>query len=372
MRTYEMKEIECLQAQQTAADVHGVPVVLKKSPTGGAGCLDPHELAIMQNHWIAKKAEPAEKKAEPSPAEALEAMRDSMGFPNRNLCDEEIITQFESLEIGGNTVGLWRYFPRKLKREKNLPCLIYLHGGGWVGGTPFAVENPCRFIAEKAGAVVFSVDYALAPEKPFPHGFNDCFGVLEHIHKNAEAYGIDKNKIAMGGDSAGGNLTAACALKDRDLATHMLALQVLIYPCVTMFTEPMNGYKFDIAEYEMAAEQREIIDPVIAIGRPKSETDDSVQMFGLYLKHRGAAYHPYVSPMLSGTLSDLPRALNISAEFDGLRLQDEFYSGLLKKAGVPVKTIRYGGVGHAFIDRLGFVPQAEDLCLEIAAAIREM
>ena len=108
------------------------------------------------------------------------------------------------------------------------------------------------------------------------------------------------------------------------------------------------------------------------IGRPASEDDDRVQMEGMYLTNREAAYHPYVSPLLALSHKGVARALCVSAEFDGLRLQTEHYGKVLAEDGVPVKTIRYCGVAHAFIDKLGFVPQAEDLCIEIAKAMKEM
>lgn len=371
MRKYEQKEIDFLQAESSTIDVHGQEVLLKGSPTEQRdGCLDTHEMEIMKEHWVAREDSAA---AQPkTPEEGIMMMRENMGFPNLNLNTVEIHTQFETLNIEGNEVGLWRYYTRNSKDRKDRPCFVFIHGGGWVGGTPYTVENPSRLIAELADAVVFNVDYSLAPEKKFPHGFNDCFGVVEHIYNNAEAYGIDKNKIAVGGDSAGGNLTAAVSMKDRDLGTKMVALQVLIYPCVTFLTTGNPNMKFDINEFDMADEQKEIVDKLISIGRPQSDDDDSVQMEGMYITNREVAYHPYVSPMLALSHKGLPRALCVSAEFDGLRVQTEHYAKLLNASGVEAKAIRYKGVAHAFIDKLGYVPQAEDLCIEIAKAIKEM
>lgn len=366
MRKYDLQEITFLQAEQSVEDVHGQPVLVKGIPEEKrSGYIDPHELACMTPSGQQKAAPPPQ-----TPQEKIQAVRDSMGFPNLNLNTIELYTGYEVLDIQGNTVGLWRYYPRKTRNVKNKPCLIYIHGGGWMGGTPFAVENPCRLIAELADAVVFNVDYSLAPEKKYPNGLNDCFGVLKHVYENAETYGIDPKRIAVGGDSAGGNLTATVSMMDRDLGQHMVALQVLIYPCVTFLSTGIPGYQFDISEFEMSEEQQHIIDKMVSIGRPKSDMDDSVQMDDMYITNKSAAYHPYVSPMLSLDHHGLPPALCISAEFDGLRLQTEHYAKLLNNAGVPAKAIRYKGVAHAFIDRLGFVPQAEDLCIEIAKAMK--
>jgi len=371
VRLYDPREVDYLRLQQTPTMVHGEPVLVKSSPTEPReGYMDHHELAIIREHWIARDAGGDDAPAETAP-KTIEDMRDSMGFPNRNLCEVEIHTRFETLRVGNNDVGLWRYYPRASQHEKGRPCLIFLHGGGWVGGTPYTVENFCKLIAERANTVVFNVDYSLAPEKKYPNGFNDCFGVVEHIYRNAEQYGIDPKKIAVGGDSAGGNLTAAIALKDRDLGTGMLAMQVLLYACVVLRTSGVPGYEWKLEEFSISDEQAEIINNCIGIARPTEGS--GIIMGDLYLDDAEAQVdEPYVSPLRAKDFSGLPRTLSVACEYDGLCIQDELYAGYLRKAGVPVKSIRYRGVTHAFIDRLGFVPQAEDLCQEIATALREL
>ncbi len=373
MTQYDRAEIEFLQAQNTFEDYCGMPVLVKKSPTAReSGWLDAHELAVMQEHWATKTESEEEKaqKAAMTPEESVQAVRDSMGFPNRNLCTEEIYTRFETIRAGENEVGLWRYYKRFSERKPGKPCLVFFHGGGWMGGTPYTVENPCRLIAQLADAVVVNVDYSLAPEKKFPNGFNDCYEAVRHVWRHAEEYGVDRARIAVCGDSAGGNLAAAVSLRDRDMGTRMIALQILIYPCVTMLYTGNPGYRFDLGEFKICPEQHDLIDPLIAIGRPRSEDDDRVEMEDVYLPSREAAYHPYVSPLLARSHRGLPRALCISAEFDGLRLQTEYYAGLLRQNGVPARAIRYNGVSHAFLDKLGFLPQTEDLCIEIAKELR--
>lgn len=366
MRMYDVKEVVFLQLENSTIQVNDTSILVKRSPTEHrAGYIDPHEFEIVKN-----RASETKTKIEKEPT--IDAIRESMGFPNRNLNTVEIHTKFETLNIGANEVGLWRHYPRKTQNNKDRPCLIFIHGGGWIGGSTYTVENPCRLIAELVDAVVFNVDYSLAPEKPFPHGFNDCYGVVEHVYANADKYGINRSRIAVGGDSAGGNLAAAVSMKDRDMGTNMVALQVLIYPCVTFLSTGVQGYAFDISEYEMADEQKDVIDKLISIGRPAHENDDSIQMGDKYIKTKEVAYLPYVSPMLAQAHANLPRTLCVSAEFDGLRIQDEHYAMLLEKAGVKVKAIRYKGVAHAFLDKLGFLPQAEDLCIEITQAMKEM
>jgi len=371
MKKYEQSAVEFLQSQNEITDVHGAKVVIKASPyEKRGGYLDPLVFEGMKKHWVGRE-ESDEPKKELSPEEALQAMRDNMGFPNLNLNDVEIHTKYENINFDGNNVGMWRYYTRKSMRKTDRPCFVFLHGGGWVGGTTYTVENPCKLIAQLADAVVFNIDYALAPEKKFPNGFNDCFNAVKHIYDHAEEYGIDKNKIALGGDSAGGNLTAAVSMKSRDLGINMVALQVLMYPCVTFINHGIEGYKWDIGEFEIADEQKDFIPNLLGIGRPTSE-ENELMMNGMYITNIEGAYHPYVSPMLAHSKKNLPRALCVSAEFDGLRLQTEHYGKLMAEEGVEVKTIRYKGMPHAFIDQLGYLPQAEDLCIEIAKAMELM
>lgn len=368
MREYDKQEVAFLQKQDTMVTYEGMPVLIKKSPTAKAsGWLDEHERALIERQRAEQAKAPSEPK-EPS----VQEIRDSMGFPNRNLCTEELYTKFETIHAGGNEVGLWRYYKRFSERKPGKPCLIFFHGGGWLGGTPYTVENPCRLIAQLADAVVFNVDYSLAPEKKFPNGFQDCCAAVRHVWEHAEEYGVDRQKIAVGGDSAGGNLAAAVSLWDRDMGTHDIALQVLIYPCVTMLYTGNPGYRFDLGAFEICEEQRELIDSLICIARPQSEEDNRIEMEHVYLPNREAAYHPYVSPLLALSHRGLPKALCISAEFDGLRLQTEYYAGLLRKNGCEARAIRYNGVSHAFLDKLGFLPQTEDLCMEIAQELKQL
>ncbi len=284
MREYDKRDAEFLALQQTPEMVNGLPLIIKRSPTEPRpGCVDHHEDAAQNLHWIARPAEPEGEKKPKTPAEALQDLRDHMGFPNHNLCVTEIHTKFETIMNGENEVGLWRYYRRDTQYEKNRPAFIFFHGGGWVGGTPYTVENPCRLIAELSGGVVFNVDYSLAPEKKYPNGVNDCWTALKHVYDHAAEYGIDPGKIAIGGDSAGGNMTAAVSLMDRDRDTHMVALQAPMYAAVTFLGSKTPGYHFSIAEYEFDPSQKEKLDPRVAISRPKDEDhDDEINMGGLY------------------------------------------------------------------------------------------
>lgn len=369
MRRYEEKIIEAMEQGAVTESVHGVPVEIKPIPDEPRpGCMDPRDLELIKQaaQWFAEHPDEVPL--------TVEEQRNRMGFPNLNLNTVELYTRYISCEFEGNTVGIWVYYPRKPFGKTGRPGFIYLHGGGWMGGSVFAVENPCRLLAERADCVVFNIDYSLAPEKPFPNGMNDCFHALEYIYEHAEEFGVDREKLGMGGDSAGGNLTAVCALRDRDQGTHMLKYQALIYPAVLMGDAAVPGYEWHLDEYEMDEEQRAYIEPGLCLGRPLPEDqpkpENSVEAY--YLQHGESVCEPYISPMCAENHAGLCKALIAVAEFDGLRIQGEYYGKLLLEAGVDTRIIRYRGVDHAFLDKLGVLPQAEDLINQIAKDVRAL
>ncbi len=371
MIKYTTELILKLQKETEIIRGYHTDVLLKKSPTEPrAGFLDPYEKACLNSNWVAEDQADREKEEEKSsPEEMLQQIRDRMGFPNYNLNTEELITKYEELKLGENQVGLWRYYKRKSNLKKR-PCLVYIHGGGFIGGTVYCLENPCKLIAQLADAVVFNIDYSLAPEKPFPNGLNDNFNAIHHIYENADSYGIDRSKIAVAGDSAGGNYSAALALKARDEKLPLLAAQILIYPVVTLGAEAAEGYSFQEDEFVISEVEKSVITPMLGLGRPVDVSKDP--MISCYLTDVKEVKNPYVCPMLADNHANLPKALIAVAEFDGLRLQGEFYAGMLQEAGVETRVLRYAGMTHAFIDRLGHVPQAEDLCIEIAKLLIEL
>lgn len=371
MREYEKGLLEELQEKTITIKNNGIDVILKPSPgEDRSGYIDPRELNIMKEHWAGNMEQ--EFPQEPLPMEVLiPIIRDSMGFPNLNLNTVEIHTKYEELKESGNTVGLWSYYPRKSEKNPKRPAVVFIHGGGWIGGSVYTVENFCKLLAELTDAVVFNVDYSLAPEKPYPNGLNDNYYAVKHVYDNAAEYGIDPNKIAVAGDSAGGNYTAAICLKAKAKGTPKIALQALIYPAVSIGDASVPEYEWSEDFFQMSEEQKEIIKGCLMLGRP---TDDISKdpLIRAYVKNKEDIYSPYVSPMMAKSHADLPRALLFGAEFDGLRIQTEFYAKQLSEVGVPVTTFRYKGMTHAFIDKLGIVPQAEDLCIEIAKAIKEL
>jgi acetyl esterase len=231
------------------------------------------------------------------------------------------------------------------------PALIYLHGGGWVMGSIDAVDAPLRAVANGSGSVVCSVDYRLAPEHPFPAALDDVRAVLGWVTDQAGPLGVDAGRIVVGGDSAGGNLTAAATLAERGGGRHISG-QVLIYPVL--------DHDFERPSYVANAE---------GFGMTR---DHMKWYWDNYLPDSEKRSHPLASPLLAADLRALPPALVVTAEHDVLRDEGEDYAARLRDAGVDVTLTRYDGMVHGFFRTAGAVDGGKDLIDEIAAWLRRL
>ncbi|MBC7161213.1 MAG: alpha/beta hydrolase [Immundisolibacter sp.] len=214
-----------------------------------------------------------------------------------------------------------------------LPGLVFFHGGGWVIGDLDSHDDLCRDLAAQAGCAVLAVDYRLAPEHRFPAAAEDAIAAADWAAANATQMGIDPARLAVGGDSAGGNLAAVAALAARD-AGRPLAAQLLIYPVTDMS-------RFEGESYA-------------ACGEGYGLTAGAMVWFrDHYLTDAKAGRDWRVSPLLASDLGRLPPALVVTAEFDVLRSEGEAYAKRLAEAGVPTKLARYDGMIHGFASMAG-------------------
>ena len=280
-------------------------------------------------------------------------MRYNMGLLNLNLCKSNILMNKENI----NGVNCRIYKREGLK--ENLPCIVYIHGGAFIGGSLDVSENPCKLIAEGINGVVISVDYSLAPENPYPLGLNNCRKVVEYIEENNFLYGIDKNKIGIVGESAGANLATIVANENSKIK-----FQGLVYPVVT-FVEKNPFFNWDIDLYENPYKEEKIYNFINSL----RNFEDLVQK--LYIQRELDPRREDLSPIFNKNLSKAKKTLIAVSEYDYLRVQGEAYGKLIHKAGVETKIIRYEGVNHAFLDNLGIYPQAEDTINEIVKEFLE-
>ena len=229
------------------------------------------------------------------------------------------------------------------------PITVYFHGGGFVIGDLDTHDEPCRMLCRHAGVHVLSVAYRLAPEHPFPAALDDAAASLAWTRENAASLGADPSCVAVGGDSAGGNLAAVLAAR-RDLAP---AAQLLIYPATdfasTRRSLDLFGEGFYLTHRDMDAFR------------------------DAYLSGAGVAFDdPRVSPLRASRFADLPPALVVVAGFDPLRDDGAEYAGAMARAGVHVRTLRYASLGHGFIHLTGVAPAARRAVIEIAREWRAL
>ena len=245
----------------------------------------------------------------------------------------------------GNAIPIRIYTP--VSRSKSLGVAVFFHGGGWVLGSLNTHDHMCRYLAQGGDCIVVAVDYRLAPEHKFPAGLEDCVAATRWVADQAESFGGDPTRLAVAGDSAGGNLAAAVAIELRDAPMCVaLSLQLLIYPAVD-FTADTTSKEQNGEGYLLT----------------RKATEDFAD---LYLPNREARANPRASPQLASHHTDLPRAWIQTAEFDPLRDEGRIYAETLAKARVGVEYKCYDGMVHGFA-RMGAVVDQGVVALDHAA-----
>ncbi|NHM31468.1 alpha/beta hydrolase [Neobacillus terrae] len=296
----------------------------------------------------------------------LEQMEAAGAPPMDSLSPEEAraTTDFSALagepeEVGkvenqtiagpGGEIPVRIYTP---KGEGPFPALVYYHGGGWVIGNLETVDVPCRLLANRANCVVVSVDYRLAPEHKFPAAADDSYAAAKWVVDNAASIQVDAERVAIGGDSAGGNLAAVVALMARDKGEISLAYQMLVYP-VTNHSYATESYTENADGYLLTK-------------------DSMVWFWNHYLQSEEDGKNPYASPLLAEDLSGLPPALVLTGEFDPLRDEGEAYAERLREAGVQVEAKRYDGMIHGYFWMPGALEQGRQSIEHAAKALKQV
>ncbi|MFH1269130.1 MAG: alpha/beta hydrolase [Planctomycetota bacterium] len=235
--------------------------------------------------------------------------------------------------------------------SKPLPVFVYYHGGGFVLGDVPTHDAYCTAIAKAAGCIVVSVEYRLAPEHKYPAAVEDAFAAAGWVFGHAAAFGGDPGRIAVGGDSAGGNLAAVVCLMARDRQVAQPVLQILVYP--------MTDCSFDTPSHREYAEGYLL---------SREEMD---WFLDCYLERPADGQEPYASPLLAESLAGVAPALVITAEYDPLRDEGEAYAARLRESGVPVTLTRYDGMIHAFARKLALFDRAKIALQQVALALKQ-
>jgi acetyl esterase len=230
-----------------------------------------------------------------------------------------------------------------------LPLLVYFHGGGWVLGGLESHDVTLRSLANASGCAVLAIDYRLAPEHKFPAAVDDCYAAASWAVANAAALGVDAGRVAVGGDSAGGNLTAVVTQLARDRMGPPLRFQLLVYPATDVAYDTPS-YRENATGYFL-------------------ELEGMRWFYDLYLRSDADRADPRASPLRATDLHGLPPALVITAEFDPLRDEGEAYARRLREAGVPVTLSRYDGMIHGFFGMNALLERGQEAVREAAAAL---
>ncbi len=243
------------------------------------------------------------------------------------------------------------YRPASAPADAKLPCLVYAHGGGWVFGNLDSHDVLCAQFALEAGIVVFAVDYRLAPEARFPGAFDDVVAGLKWVAANGVSIGVDPTRLAIGGDSAGGNLAAAVAIWARDNGGPKLRLQLLAYP-VTDAVGRAESYRRYEDGYGLNAATME-------------------WFFDHYTPDKANRGDWRISPLRAPSLGGLPPALVITAGYDPLRDEGRAYAFRLHQEGTQADLVEFGGMLHGFLSSPMLLHGARRGTSLAAAALRE-
>jgi len=269
--------------------------------------------------------------------------RQQLAIATAQLAPEAPHVASEDLTIAGDgaSVPIRIY---RADRDGAGPMVLLIHGGGWALGSIETHDAIARAIAAGTDATVVSVDYRLAPEHPFPAGFNDCVAALAWCDMQR----FPGQSLVVMGDSAGANLTAALTLHARDNQGPRMDAQILIYPCVDLTTSPpyVSRTQYGGGEYFLGQQ-------------------DIDWLRGMYLADAADTGNPFVSPMLAENLGGLPQALIVTAGYDPLCGEGLAYHRRLSDAGVPSSNLHFGGAIHGFLSFAGALSSGRDALARI-------
>lgn len=366
-RQYDPILLDALHERQRVEDIDGVPTLMKIVPDDDRpNCLDPRVKKVVERKHIMF-------------AQRHKATRGRYSLANErwrpdkvtyDLVDAPIDMGEQLIDVNGtHKIDVYTYRRADMAGEV-VPSYIFIHGGGYTAGNEHLYHNQMRYLAEQSGALVIFPDYRLAPEAPFPAAVDDCWATVRWVHQNAVELGVNPTKIMVGGDSAGGSLSAACALKDEEA---FIAHIFLLYPGSDNSdyrTNPLYTWSYD--HYDVLPEHKELA--YGRIDRIRSGCDGITDETSLYTQGHASLRDPLISAVFAADeqFAKFPPTTVAYSEFDYLRVSNEYLAKRLIDAGRDVRVIRYCGCDHGFMDFFGSEPQAEDVCLEMVADLKSL
>lgn len=281
-----------------------------------------------------------------SPPEMRERFNEDVSGWNLELPEIHHTEDFQ-IETGAGLIPVRLYDP--VARDTELPCLIFIHGGGWVVGDLETNERTMRLLAIESGIRVLSVDYPLSPENKFPAGLDACVAVTRWVRKNGRDWGVDPDSLAVGGDSAGGNLALATALDLRNAGEHWLRLGLLIYPALSPHADTESHQSFGQGEFGLG-------------------TDAMHYFWGEYLADDSQRNDPRAVPLLAD-MHSMPPMYIVTAGLDALTDDSRRLEQKLNAANIKVVHRHYPGMIHGFFSMALFLDIAQKAVKEATAAL---
>lgn len=367
MRKYDVNLVKTIQDKQHVENINGLDEIIKPIPDDDRkNVLDPRVLEIAkkkQTMFVERK----KKKLFSLANERFRPDKVTYDLTIRNIIEDEQLIKINN----DHMIEMFVYRPEGTENTK-LPVMIYFHGGGWTAGDMKLYRNQMKLISDFGNCVCIFPEYRLAPECPYPGPVDDCYETIQHVVENADNLYVDKDKLMVAGDSAGGGLLFSCLYREFINKEHFIKKAFGIYPAVdhTDYKDE-NLYSWSYNMYPIIEEHKEFMKSRIDRIRLGSsgKAEDS-----LYLQGKVATNDPNVSAvyMSDEAIQSFPPTVIVASEYDFLRVGDEYFAKRIKNLSVPCKTIRYAGCDHGFFDLLGTIPQAEELCHTIADEINNM
>lgn len=267
--------------------------------------------------------------------------------------EPEPVARFEEVQVPGNPeIPVRIYIPENREPHGQMAVIVYFHGGGWVSGDCAYIDAPVRALANRSGCAVVSVNYRLAPEFKYPAALDDAYAAVSWASQQGHRFGWDGSQLVVAGDSVGGNLAAAVAMRARDEHGPSIAFQLLVYPVL--------DHDYDNESYRQFGSSWGMLTRA-----------DVIWFHCHYVSHPDQLDLPYVSPARCTDLGGLPEALAILAEADPLRDEALMYIDRLVAAGVPARSIVYPGAIHGFWQFGALMPEARTALDEAARSIHQ-
>lgn len=365
MRKYDKKLVDVIREKQYYETVDGMDVLMKPVPDDDREhAMDPrlYEIASMKKKMFSNRAKGGFR---------LSNERYRPDKVTYDLIETEIECDERLIDVNGTHMIDIFIYRRADIGDTVTPVLIYLHGGGFTAGDIHLYEKQMQYIAEQSHATVVFPEYRLAPETPYPGAHDDCFATVNYIYDHAQELHIDREKLMVAGDSAGGALTNGCMIRDIRDGRHMIKKIYLLYPaCDNRNYKEIPEYQWSYDRYPMLEEQSEIA--LSRVDRIKKAFDQGG--LNLYEQHFTDKINPELSAYSAPdeVLKQFPETVVNNSEFDFLRVGGEEFAKKLKRLGVDVRLVKYCGCDHGILDMLGTVVQAEEICLCMADELKAL